>query len=347
MSSVPIYRSNRASRTIVRSLIARHAVMEDHGDVETFCRQTWPGDSEMIAKTAVAAIASNETSQGVVADFLQQVRERSALGRLGFRRVPFDVRLLKSTSGAQGYWVGEGKPIPLSKPVLAGSTLKALKAAGIIVLTKESLKVASPLTEAALEEDLLSAVAGILDFAFLDPSNGGVANETPGSVTYGAPSIAATGSDGDALRRDLQALFALYEGDLSQAVIVTTPRIALNIALMKEPLSNTDLSPLGGTLVGIPTATSLALGSTTDGDYIALMDRRGITYNLDDLVLEVGDQTSLIMSDTPPDGPAEMVSLWQTNSVAWKAVADAAWENQREGGVVMITGADYDGGLVT
>jgi hypothetical protein len=46
------------------------------------------------------------------------------------------------------------------------------------------------------------------------------------------------------------------------------------------------------------------------------------------------------MSETPSSEP-EMVSLYQTNAVAFKATVGANWQRQRSGGVVVCTGASY------
>jgi len=46
------------------------------------------------------------------------------------------------------------------------------------------------------------------------------------------------------------------------------------------------------------------------------------------------------MADSPTS-PATMVSMFQTNTVALKAVIHANFENQRVGGVAVLTGVNY------
>jgi hypothetical protein len=36
-----------------------------------------------------------------------------------------------------------------------------------------------------------------------------------------------------------------------------------------------------------------------------------------------------------------MVNLWQTNTIAWKALIEANWEVQGTGRVVTVVGVDY------
>lgn len=345
MSSVPIRPTGTSSsRTLVRGLIARHVV--GHGGEDqllAFARQAWPREDEhAITKAAIGALGNDGTWDRLTADFLQDVRQRTVLGRMGFRRLPFHVRMLAASEGATGYWVGEGNPIPLSKPTIAGSRLAALQAAGIICLTRESLQNTSVLVEAALQEDLTAAVAGVIDQALLDPSNVGIADKMPASITYGAPSVASTGPFGEeSMRTDLQALFNLYEGDPETAALAMSPRTALSICLMSARFGNTDMTTTGGTLFGLPVVTSNSLAGGSDGDTIALIDRRGIAYGLETFDIVQSTEADLLMSDDPPAGPAQMVSLFQTGTVAYKATAGANWENQREGGVVLLTGVDY------
>src|SRR3546814_1165786 len=54
-------------------------------------------------------------------DFVDFLRPRTILGRFGaggipsLRRIPFNVHIKGQTVGGTGYWVGEGKPQPVTK----------------------------------------------------------------------------------------------------------------------------------------------------------------------------------------------------------------------------------------
>lgn len=327
-------------RNFVRGLIARTIAGGSDESMANFAAARWPWASQgLIAKAAVSAVSF--APDPTAADFLVAARERSVLGKLAFRRIPFNVRLLAMATGARGFWVGEGRPKPLSKPVIEGSVLRPLKCAAIIVVTDESLRTDSDLVEQALGRDLENAVAGALDDAFLSPSNAGIADQTPPSITFGAPSIAASGSDFDALRADLSLLISLYSGELESAALIMSARTAVQIALLAGAAGAIDLSASGGTLFGLPVATTSALGADSGGATIALVDTQAVAVGLDRLTVETSGQTTLLMSDDPANEPGTLVSLFQTDSVAWRAETLANWEVQRTGGVVRLNGVDY------
>jgi hypothetical protein len=329
-------------RLFIRSLIARTVLGAGATDesIEAFCFRTWPWASPgSIAKSAISAMMSEGNK--VADDLLTAVRERTVLGRLPFRRVKFNVRLLAQTQGAIGYWVSQARPKPLSKPVLAGSILEPLKSAAIIVQTSECLKDSSNITEIGLGVDLEKAVAASIDLALLDPNNAGIPEQTPASITYGAPSIASSGSDFNALKADLSAMISAYSGNIETAAWIMAPMTAVQISLLGGPAAMIDLSVSGGTLVGLPAITTAALGIDSNGPSICLVDTQAVSYGLENLTIETSDQTALLMSDDPESIPGELVSLWQTGSVAWKAESLANWQLQRDNAVILLTGADY------
>jgi HK97 family phage major capsid protein len=327
-------------RTYVRSLIAGSVAggSEESLKAYAFGRWAW-AHPDSIAKAAIGALVAEGNS--LATEFLSAVRERSVLGRLNFRRVPFNVRMLAMTEGARGYWVGQGRPVPLSKPTLDGSTLLPLRLNAILCVTKEGLRDTSNLAEKGLTVDLERAIAGTIDEAFLNPNNSGVPDESPASITRDATTINSAGSSFDNLRTDLSAMISAYQGDIQTAAWIMAPRTAVQISLLGGPSAMIDLSVSGGTLVGLPCVTSAALGIDSNGPSIALVDTQAIAYALDNLEIETSDETSLLMSDDPESIPGELVSTWQTNTQAWKSTALANWEIQRTGAVVLLTGADY------
>jgi len=185
---------------------------------------------------------------------------------------------------------------------------------------------------------LETGCAGAIDQAFLDPTNAGSAT-APAAVTHGAPTITAS-SDAAA---DLKALVAAFAGDMSSAYLVTDPDTATGLAMVRGANGSflfPDAGPRGGSVLGIPLLVSRFSPRDTSGGQIALIDASGIAVAMDAIELSQSDQTSLAMSDTPTS-PASMVSMFQTNSVALKAVIYANFENQRVGGVAVLTGVDY------
>lgn len=335
MTSNTISTARNGARTFVRGLIANTV---QRGNPEPYARTRWgTGEANRIAKAAIPALDSGDFSPEA-REFYALATEQSLLGRIGtLRRIAFNVRSLRQTDGARGFWVGEGKPVPLSKQAITPFTLSPLKVATIVVNTEEAISSMGEVSEAALQTDLLTAIAGAIDQAFIDPTSAGVANEIPASVTYGGVKIA---SSGDA-RADIEAMFNAYEGSLRNAVITMNPRTAVQLGLLPAELGETKLTVQGGVLAGVPVVCSEFVPFDTDGGSITLMDGGAIAYGSRDFEMYVADQASLQMTDTPTDAATETVSLFQTNCVAWMATGTANWQVQGTGKVVSIVGADY------
>lgn len=290
----------------------------------------WGDAGPAIVKAAVPALSRADIDPAATA-FLARAVERSVLGRLlGLRRVPFDIRVLAVASGALGHFVAEAAPVPLSRQVLEGSTLKPATVAGIVVCTKESIE--NPSAETLVQEDLLNAVAGVLDIAFLS-ADPGVVGERPAGIAHDAPSIAATGNLAD----DLSALIEIYGGDLLTSAFVTTPAVAVRLALAAGGNSQINIGPKGGSLFGIPLLTTRHLAPTSSGEPLLMVDAGGIVANWDSIELSQSGHTSLVMADNPT-APAEVVSMFQTNSIAFKTTLHAAWDVAREGSVAVLGG---------
>jgi hypothetical protein len=67
-------------------------------------------------------------------EFIEYLRPMTIIGQIdAWRRVPFNVRMGSMTGGTTGYWVGQGKPIPVSKGTTSSTSLGITKAAGIAV----------------------------------------------------------------------------------------------------------------------------------------------------------------------------------------------------------------------
>lgn len=332
------------ARLFLRALITRICAKENP---QIYAHERWRwADPESIAKTAVAAL-TNGGNDFFAREFLQAARERSVLGKLPFRRAPFDTRMLATSVGSRGYWIAEGSARRLSRPTIVGGSIKPLAVAAIVVMTQESLRKVDSTMEDGVERDLEEAVAGAIDEALLDPTNAGVPNEKPRAITYNAPTTSSTGPTEAALRADLVALFTLYAGDVATAALIMAPATALQIAMMLGGAA-ADLGVNGGTLFGVPVATSSAVDDASSGANIVVVDTMGIAVATGSARIDRAGVGALVMDDGPamnsatPIG-AEVVSMWQTNSIALRAEAEVNWLNQRTGSVAVLTGVDYAG----
>ena len=336
--------SLHTDRTFVRAVIARALVenIADRNEVEGLAVRRWGSAGALIARAAVGALTSADTGIDPARAWFDSVFESSILGRLqGLRRVPFAIRMTSMAGGSKGYWVGQLKPIPVSKQSLEGDSLQVMKVAALVVATLDSLRDGGQLGEEAVERDLRRAVVTALDAAFLDTGNTGIANELPPSVTSGGIVIPSVGDPG----ADVAAAIEAFEGDLTRAVWATDGKTAAAIGLSEAAVGGLRF-PLagarGGEVAGIPLVTTLGSPRDSSGGQLALIDPGTVAFAQEGGDVKRSTETMIVMSDDPEgDAPPVRVSMFQTESVAMKSTAYANWKAQQPGGVVTITGASY------
>lgn len=331
-------------------------------------RDQTPG-VEMLLKAAVAAGDTTTAgwaselvyAQNLITEFIEFLRPQTIIGRIPkLTPVPFNIRVGSQTSGSSAFWVGQGKPIPVSKLATGAVSLGIAKAAGLVVLDQELVRSSAPSAELLVRNDLGKAVAQFTDVQFVDPGVAAVANVSPASITNGVVPTAATGATAAFFRADLQTLITALIGqnfDPSGAVLIMTPVQALTISMMLSangiPLYP-GLTMNGGTLMGIPVVTSMScqmVGSPvpTEGQMIILVVAPEVMLADDgDVTIDASSEAALEMLDNPTNqsgaaGPTatSMVSMFQTNSVAIKAVRFINWQKRRANIVAYIKDANY------
>lgn len=306
-------------------------------------------------------LVGDETS--VYADFVEFLRPQTILGRFGnggipgLRRVPFRVPLLAQTSGGAAQWVGEGKAKPLTKFDFTRTTLEPLKTAAIAVLTMEVLRDSSPSADTLVRDGLADAIRERLDIDFINPAKAASAGVSPASILNGVAPINSAGGSADDLRADITALLSAFiagNNPPSAGVLIMSSLTALQISTMRNPLGQKefpDINLNGGTLEGLPVITSEYMTAFGDsaGSIIALVNASDI-YFADEggVEIDASREASLEMSDTPAHNsttptPAQLVSMFQTNSVAIRAERTLNWMRRRAVSVAWLDEVSYDG----
>lgn len=350
------------SRLLPGIQFARYAMCLAHGknsrmDALEIAKAAYP-DEHSIHEAIKAAVVPGMTANNAapllqytdwMGDFVEYLRPGTILGKFGangvpaLRKVPFNVRIMTQTAGGSAYWVGQGKPKPLTKGTYGTITLDFHKLATIAVLTEEEVKFV-PSAEAKVRDDLRDAIAAEMDTAFIDPANAGTANVKPASVTNGVVATAVSGADADAVRVDFKNLMSAFitaNVEVNSPVLIMGKQIALNLSLMLNALGQRefpDLTMDGGRLFGVPVITSeylTSLGSPSTG-MIVLVNASDI-YLADDGAVSVtaSGEASLEMLDSAlqQDGSAgtgaSLVSLWQNNLLGLKAERFVTWKKRR------------------
>ena len=340
----------------------------DGDSVREKARELYGENSAVYGVVAKAAVPAGNTGNAtwagnlvgaettMFADFVEFLRPQTILGRFGagsvpsLRRVPFRVPLIGQTSGGAGYWVGEGNAKPLTKFDFSRTTLSPLKVANIAVVTEEVLRASSPSAEIILRDQLAAALRARLDVDFIDPAKAAAAGVSPASILNGVAAIPSSGNTADDVRTDIKALFGAFiaaNNAPSTGVWIMTATTALALSLMQNPLGQSEfpgISMNGGTLFGLPVIVSEFVPTGV----VALVNASDV-YLADDgeVAVDMSREASLQMDDAPtmdsdtPTGAASLVSLWQTNSVGFRAERIINWARRRPEAVAHLSGVNW------
>jgi hypothetical protein len=296
---------------------------------------------------------------GVFGDFIEFLRPQTILGKFGvggvpsLRQVPFRTRLISQVGGGQGYWVGEGKPKPVTAFDFNATSLPPLKVANIAVVTMELLRDSSPSAEMLIRDSLAAALRERQDIDFVSPSKAAVANVSPASITNGITALVSGGNSADDIREDIRRLLSAFAEDNNpptSAVLIMPATIALGLGLMRTTLGARefpDVSVNGGTVEGLPVITSQYMAGPTAGDYVICVNAQDI-YFADDggIDIDMSTEASLQMLDNPTvdsvtPTATSLVSLWQTNSVGFLAERTVNWMRRRNEGVQYLSSVNW------
>jgi len=298
---------------------------------------------EQYLKAAVSAVGESDfagTYQPVAEAFLSAMRPFSVPMRLAnMRRVPMLTRVLKNDGRILASEVDAGAPIPVAKMTLADATLTPRHFAAITVKTEELMHSTSPLAALEIETDLAEAVAEVENTKFVSPLESG-------SVLYGAPNFAASGTTAAAIATDLQQLLELVNGAYRPgAAFVMSMETATYIGTTAgEKFPN--IGPQGGTLLGLPVIVTPAMSDDTSPvtRMLGLVDPNEILWADDGQVqLSASGETAIQLLDNPTNTSSgsttatTLVSMFETRTVALKAVRTSAWYARSGAGAYLTT----------
>jgi len=290
-------------------------------------------------------------------DFISYLRPRTLIGQAQFRPVPFNVRIGGQTSGGTAGWVGQGKAKPVTKFDFNATTVPFTKVAAIAVITQELARFSDPSAEALVRDSLADTVIARIDTDLFDPDLAAVANVSPAGLLNGVSPVSAAGidySDPASVRCAIALLWAPWDSTFlgARPAYYTTPAVARQLALSREALGTPafpGMTPMGGTLDGVPVRVSqyLANNGGSGGAPFILVDEAEI-YLADDgsVTLDASDVASIEMSDAPAGSSSatvaassvNLVSMWQTNSIAFRAERFIWWGARRSGAAQWIDG---------
>lgn len=282
-------------------------------------------------KKAAVLDTSNSSSlvvQNTMADeFVSLLRAQTVVDKIAdsMRAAPFNTTIAGLATGSTAAWVGEGEKKPATNPTFLDIEIKHHKLAGIVVMTEELLRLATPSADKMMLDDLVEASVALIDTTFLDDQPQ-TANR-PAGVLNGAPKVVATGITVDTYGADLAALRRQFISNglsLSGAYYIMSETRASDIGELRDALGNPYYrgmdAPLGEkTLNGLP-----VIESETSADVIALVKPSEL-YLADDgeVQIDYSDQATIDM------GAETLVNLFQENKIAIRAERYITWAKRR------------------
>ncbi len=326
--------------------------------------QRWPGQVKMMeAAYQRAAVAGGGTGSGewgaelaqsdtqFSGDFIEFLYGATVFDRIGLRDVPARIHIKGQDGEATGFWVGESKAIKVSKPDYSDVELSDMKVGAIAVCSKDLVFASTPSAEALIRDSLVQASAKRIDTTVFstDAISAGV---SPAGLGNGLSAAAPSGADAAAVRADLLTLYSgfLTAKNAGGLVQVMTPGMAKAISLLVNAngvKEFPDLRSSGGTLEGDPVFTG---DNIAGGDWWLLkpsdvwkIGDRGVEVSMSDSVTIEQDSAPAGASDTPTAASATLMSMWQTESVAFKVVRHCNVQKRRSTAVALLQNAEYGG----
>ena len=259
----------------------------------------------------------------------------SVLGRLPqAHRVQFRPATAVQILGTVAEFVEEGQSVPVVRCEFSGLSLRPKAVGAMTVVTAENLQNVRFDGTTAISDELVRALGEKITAVFTSDDSETAA--APAGIVEGATAVAASGVTVAAIATDLRAMVKVLAdaGLLAAPVWLLSPAADSYFKLLK--VSDPDAG-----LAGFPVVSSVGIEGVT----LLASDRVAISAG-DRVVIGASRHGDIEMTDTPTAG-AERVSMWQTNSLAVKALAYVNWvliapsTTSGSTAVVTLTGASY------
>lgn len=282
-------------------------------------------------------------------DFVEYLSGQTVYHQLPLREVPHNVTIKGQDGIGTGYWVGENNAIPVSAQDFSSVNLTPLKVAAMSVISNELIRDSSPSAEMLVRDGLVEASRQTVDGTFLGAA-AAVAGVSPAGILNGVTGSLASGTDADALRADIKTLYATFLAAKNAAGVhlVMDKTLAKSVSLMHNALGQPEFNNVtaeGGTLMGDPLVTG---DNVTSGNFIAI--KPSDIWRIGNLGAQVSiSREATIEQDSAPTGESEgptaptgaMVSMFQTESTAFKVVVPMNYQKRRASAVELVHTAAY------
>lgn len=333
------------------------ALVQARGDVmgaAVMAEHRWK-DTPQVARVLKAAMDPGVTSDAtwggplseastLAREFIEMIRPATVLGRLqGLRRVPFNVRVPRQLSSSTVGWVGQGAPKPVGELSFDDVTLGFAKAAGIVVVSSELMRLSNPGAEQLVRADLAAALIKFTDQWFISTAPA-VADVSPAGILSGLTPIASAGSSIANVQTDLSAAIAqMIAGgsELANLYWITSPTVAVALAAKRSTAGDAVFPTVSlagpSSLMGIPLLVSSGVGaSVSGGSRLILIDASAVLLADDGQAdFSISQQAAVQMNDAPSAGATTLTSLFQNNLIGIRCERFINWAPARATGVAV------------
>lgn len=323
----------------------------------------WGKSHPKLVQNIKAAVAGGGTGSGewgaelaqsdakFQGDFVEFLYSATVFDQIALRPVPARTHIKGQDGAATGYWVGESKAIPFSKPDFSDVELLPLKVGAISGCSKELIRAPGSGAEMLIRDSIVKASAQRVDTTFVGQAAAS-AGVSPAGIGNGITALVPSGADAAAVRNDLMALYLpfLAAKNASGLVHIMTPSMAKAISLMVNSLGFKEFPELratGGTLEGDPVYTG---DNVAGGDWYLLkpsdiwkIDDSGVEVSMSDTATIEQNDAPQGAQDTPTAASATIMSAWQTESVFFKVVRSINYKLRRSGSVNLLQNGEYGG----
>ncbi|MDP3816684.1 phage major capsid protein [Pseudomonas sp.] len=227
------------------------------------------------------------------------------------RRVPFATPVLVQNYSDGAGFVAEGGLIPAGSMSFDQVRLQSRKVGSIIPATREYALMVDG--EAFVTADLTRAIAAAESLAFIGDDAG--TDESPAGVLYGV----TPGSGSNNPANDISALIDSFDGDLSTSAILTSPKNGVQL----HAAGFETTGARGGELAGIAHVAHRAVPA---GVVVIIDAARVLIADDYGLELAVSGSATLDLGDSSGAATGESVSMYQTNTVAYRALRQINWQ---------------------
>lgn len=284
-------------------------------------------------------------------DFIEYLYAKTLFDQLPLREAPANARIKGQDGAATANWVGQSRAIPVSAQDYSTIDLVPLKVAALCVLSNELIEDSSPAADRLARDSLVEASSQKVDSTFFS-TTAASSGVSPAGMLNGLTAIQASGTDEAAVRTDMQALlYPFVVAKMASGIVICmNPAQGLALGSMINTFSMPSfpgLNETGGMFGG---RKVYAGDNVTAGQIIALrpadiwkIGDGGVQISSSDVAtIEMNDGPAG-RSDTPVAMASHTVSMYQTESTAFKVVRRINFQKRRSNAVVYIDNAEYGG----